>query len=336
MGSNDKRMAEAQREVPDVESLAHGLGTLLEPESQSPLVVLERDIHKRMSTFPLEIVRCRLGDGRVVGLVCKYSDDQDFSSSRYRGGVGYEADVYRDILQECELPVPRFHGTYRDSTSGRICLVLDYVDGAERSGEVEDGLFLAAEWLGKFHAINEGKSTSHAALRVYDAEYFASWAIRAMAYAKTQDEELPWLEPLARAYVARISDFFRRPLTVIHGEYYYKNVLVADGVAYPVDWETAAAGPGVVDIAALTERWKQDIVNECLERYCASRWPAGAPADFGDSLDIARAYWQFRWIGDVERKFQKRLKRRLPQLVEIASRWGITDAEGWSVPGRVR
>jgi aminoglycoside phosphotransferase (APT) family kinase protein len=327
MGSNDNRMAEAQREVPDDESLARGLSSVLEPESDDGIVLLEREVHRRMSTFPLEIVRCRLSRGHIVEVVCKYSDDQDFSDSRYRGGVAYEADVYRDILDGCELPVPGFRGTYRDATTGRTWLVLDYLNGAEKSGETENGLSYAAEWLGRFHAINEGRGTSQFALRIYDAEYFASWAIRAMDYARAHADEWPWLERMGMAYVERIPELFRRPLTIIHGEYYYKNVLVADGVAYPIDWETAAAGPDVVDIAALTECWREGVVSECLERYCASRWPDGAPADFSDSLDVARAYWLFRWLGDVEHKTFKRLQKRLPQLTEMAHRWGIIDEQ---------
>lgn len=325
MGSNDARMAQAKREVPDDESLARGLGIVFEPESADPVVILDRSIHLRMSTFPLEIVRCRLSSGEVVEVVCKYADDQDFRSSSYRGGVPYEAAVYRDILQSCALPVPGFRGTYNDTTTGRIWLVLDYLNGAEKSGETHNGLVYAAEWLGRFHGVNAGMDASHSVLRVYDAEYFIGWADRTIEFARAEISRAPWLKELAIAYTERVPGLFRHPLTVIHGEYYYKNVLVADGVAYPLDWETAAVGPGAVDIAALTECWREEIVSQCLARYCATRWPDGAPEDFAEVLDIARAYWLFRWPGEVEHKADKRLQTRVPRLAEIAARWGVID-----------
>lgn len=323
MGSNRERMAQARREVPDDESLARGLGVVLEPESADPVALLDRSIHLRMSTFPLEIVQCRLSSGDVVEVVCKYSDDQDFRSSSYRGGVRYEAAVYRDILQRCGLPLPGFRGTYMDAMTGRTWLVLDYLNGAEKSGETPNGLVYAAEWLGRFHCVNAGKEASHSVLRVYDEEYFIGWADRTIEFARVEISRAPWLEDMAMAYRKRVPELFRQPLTVIHGEYYYKNVLVSDGVAYPLDWETAAVGPGAVDIAALTECWREETVSQCLARYCATRWPEGAPDDFSEVLDIARVYWLFRWPGEVEHKADKRLQKRLPQLAEIARRWGV-------------
>ena len=67
-------------------------------------------------------------------------------------------------------------------------------------------------------------------------------------------------EWLAGALRARSSSGSRRlPATFIHGEFYPSNVLVGPppGAAAicPIDWEVAAVGPGLVDLAALTTGW---------------------------------------------------------------------------------
>jgi hypothetical protein len=325
MRTNSSMNQEPQLELPDARSLARGLKTVLEPRSDGCLELLDRKLHRRMSTFPLEVVRCRLQDGRVKEVVCKYSGDKDVGNHEYRGGVCYEADVYRDVLQSCGMPVPAFLGTYRDAKTGWTWLVLDYLSGAEKSGETENGLVRAVEWLGNFHALHEGTNIAHSTLRVYDIEYFVEWAARTIEYTRPYVDELPWLRPMCEAYFERVANLLQGPLTIIHGEYYYKNVLVADDVAYPVDWETAAVGPGVIDIAAITECWREATVSECIARYCASRWPDGAPPDFQSSLEIARAYWLFRWLGDAKNKTRKRLPKRLPLLRKIALRWGLID-----------
>ena len=32
--------------------------------------------------------------------------------------------------------------------------------------------------------------------------------------------------------------------------------------------------------------------------YTAARWPEGPPADLARRFDLARVYWDFRWLGD--------------------------------------
>jgi thiamine kinase-like enzyme len=41
----------------------------------------------------------------------------------------------------------------------------------------------------------------------------------------------------------------------LDGEYYASNIVVAGQRVCPVDWELAGAGPGLLDLAALTTGW---------------------------------------------------------------------------------
>jgi thiamine kinase-like enzyme len=98
-----------------------------------------------------------------------------------------------------------------------------------------------------------------------------------------------WFDPLLAA----------RP-SVIHGEFYAKTVLLRGESLFLVDWESAAVGAGEIDLAALTEgnHWHERIVQQCERDYARARWPHGPPAGFGRTLDAARIYLHFRWLGE--------------------------------------
>ena len=75
---------------------------------------------------------------------------------------------------------------------------------------------------------------------------------------------------------------------VIHGELYPSNVLVGEHAVWVVDWETAAAGPAVVDVAALLSGWPAASAAKLLETY-------GAVDPL--ALDCARLHLAVRWLG---------------------------------------
>ena len=83
---------------------------------------------------------------------------------------------------------------------------------------------------------------------------------------------------------------------MIHGEYYPKNILVRDAAILPVDWESAAAGVGEIDLATLTTGWGPAVRSACEGAYVASRWPEGAPHGFERRLDLARMYVRLCWL----------------------------------------
>jgi aminoglycoside/choline kinase family phosphotransferase len=84
----------------------------------------------------------------------------------------------------------------------------------------------------------------------------------------------------------------------IHGELYPENVMVADDRICVVDWQSAAIGPGVIDLASLTEgHWQADLVRDCREAYLRARWPDVEHATIEDALETAQLYWALRWLG---------------------------------------
>ena len=94
------------------------------PDARGEPIVVERHPNIYVSTFPSEIVTCRLLDGTEVEVLCKYAGRQDETVEEHKGGGAYEARVYRRILQSVSVPKPKLYGTYEEHQ--RTWLVLEY------------------------------------------------------------------------------------------------------------------------------------------------------------------------------------------------------------------
>ena len=103
---------------------------------------------------------------------------------------------------------------------------------------------------------------------------------------KFQSFRLPkavW-EALAGNYERAVERLVRLPSTLIHGEFYASNIVVQETTERcricPVDWETAAVGPGLIDLAALTSGAWSERANgdgDCLPGHPDIRGYARAP-----------------------------------------------------------
>ena len=323
-------MSKTTSDLPGIQSLTEGISFVLTEGgfTRGRVTILNRESNVYKSTSPCEIVTCRLADGQILKLLCKYSAGQDHSSYGHRGGLAYEGEVYRRILMTSQLSIPVFYGTYTDKTDGRTWLVIEYLqDSCRINRSLEpDAIFLAVRWIGELHSayeVNElNDQTSF--LKVYDKEYYLGWLDRASWYAKHLQKRFPWLESLHSIFeecVVSLPDFQQ---SVIHGEYYPMNVLIRNRSIYPVDWESAAIGPGEIDLAALIEGWPEDILRECESVYKSVRWPNGAPCDFAQRLDTARVYLGLRWLGDnQEWTADESSLWCFEMLYVVGKRWGM-------------
>jgi len=291
--------------LPNLQTLTVGLTSVL----RSQVTVLDRQPNIFTSTFPSEIVTCRVDEGSKLLLLCKYAAGGHRENVYgHRGGVAYEAAVYRHLLQPSHASTPTFYGMYSDISTGDSWLVLEYLDNSLRlhltSTKEVTGvpapIGLAARWIGQFHHVSEER-VSYAQrpfLIKYDAEYYLGWVRRTSLFAGHLHERFPWLRTLCERSEELITPLLTSPLTVIHGEYYSQNILFRGGTVYPVDWESAALAAGEIDLAALTANWGPEIGRQCELEYQRARWPAGSPGDFERRLYAAQIYLCFRWLGD--------------------------------------
>jgi len=92
-----------------------------------PVIILKRELPPFMSTFPNEIVTCRLPDGRKRRVFVKYQAGQSHRSYGHRGDIPYETEVYRRVLHPLRDFRPRCLGAHRDLETGDTSLFLEYV-----------------------------------------------------------------------------------------------------------------------------------------------------------------------------------------------------------------
>jgi aminoglycoside phosphotransferase (APT) family kinase protein len=238
--------------------------------------------------------------------------------------VQREAAVY-DALQRAGQLVPAFYGTYTEPNTDVVWLIIEHIHESSRLNRSlhPDPLSLGARWIGRFHADVAARCTdpSMAFLPTYDGEYYRGWAQRTLLGANCLPSSYTWLPMICGRYEESIDLLLAQPHTIIHGEYYPKNVLISRTTVYPIDWESAAVAAGEIDLATLTDRWPPEMVRRAEHAYVQARWPDGAPADFQQVLDAARLYVQFRWLGDPTT--QQRQAWRFEDLHSLGQRLGL-------------
>jgi thiamine kinase-like enzyme len=322
-----ERFPEYRARVPELETLTRVLGSVF--EADGAVTILEREPNAYVSTFPSELVTCRPAEGDEIVVFCKYGAPHEDNAFGHKGAVWYEAQVYRQILAQVNLSAPNFYGFHRGPVTDQSWLFTEYIDGGERVDKMSDyatGMGLAARWIGQFHTVTESLAGegSTPLLTRYGEDYYRGWVNRASSFAGDRHKRFPWLATLCERYEGFLGPLLSARQTVIHGEYYPRNVLLKDGLVYPVDWEAAAVAPGEIDLASLTECWAPEIAQHSAQKYVQARWAGRAPDEFQRTMDAARIYWHFRWLGDrPARTVHPDLLPRFEQLRAASERLGL-------------
>ena len=113
--------------------------------------------------------------------------------------------------------------------------------------------------------------------------------------------------------------------TVIHAEYYVKNIISYDQIVCAIDWQSAALAVGEIDLAALGEGWGANAAQQCSVEYRNARWKnSEAPYDLDLVRNIARLHLQFRWLGDrIEWTTHKDSQWRFEELYRASQSLGL-------------
>jgi hypothetical protein len=309
------------RPRPSDEVLAERLADTL--DSGGPVVLLDRQ-PSGSGTLPKEVVRCRLRDGTEQALFCKYAAPR-LDAHGHRGGIRYEAEVYRRVLATSASPTPGFAGAVLDDEDGEDSLFLEFLEGGERLSERYQELATAARWLGRFHL--EFESPSERAdlsfLIRYDEDYYLGWARRTAEYAGHW-KRCPWLSRLCDRFTEVVAVLLEAPQTVIHGEYTIHNVMLVGAKVHPTDWESAAIGAGEIDVMCLVDRWPEETVELCVREYATARWGEDVPTGYAERLAAAELYLHFRWLGEhPDLMLHEKRRWRLARLELLAERLGV-------------
>jgi aminoglycoside phosphotransferase (APT) family kinase protein len=231
------------------------------------------------SSFFVEEIDVCLDDGTTVELLAKAahwdakSPEAHLAKPAFLWDARRELTTYESILAQVDLNSPRYFGSYVDDADVRY-LLLERIPGI-RLWECTDfePWREAARWLARMHSrvSLEAARTTRAAehLLRYDREFYESWLHRARQFQQPSAD----FTMLAQRHPHVVERLLDQPTTFIHGEFYSANILVDDRSAplavRPVDWEMAALGPALVDLAyLLAGRWSDDERADVADAYC--------------------------------------------------------------------
>jgi hypothetical protein len=294
-------------EPTDAEVLA-ALQDALRETGSAPACRLRRRASEYQTSFPLERLEVELEDGSELQLAFKrlewsgLDEEARFAKPRFLHDPRREPAVYGSLLEPAALGAPRYHGAAIDPERDRHWLFVEWVDGRELYQVGEPELWQAAAgWLARLHSEFGATVERHAEalpLLEHDAPFQRAWMRRAREFAQAPEgsparaRAVEWLAARHETVVEAVQAL---PRTLIHGEFYASNVLVApDTVAArvaPVDWELAAVGAGLIDLAALVSGdWSEPRRAAIVAAYDA----AGGSLDL---LDFARLQLAIQWLG---------------------------------------
>jgi hypothetical protein len=280
------------------------------------VIDIERRPYAYRSSFPLEELEVGLEDGSQLGLLfkdlswCGVAEAVRRAKPEFLHDPRREIEVYRRILGPARLGTATCHGTVIDPPTDRYWLFLERVSGVELY-QVGDAATWqqAARWLARLHfrlAPNAALVARSVPLLIYDEAFYHRWLERARDFAVTRAPEGGrWLDRLAGHYERVVERLTSLPVTVIHGEFYASNILVQPTAAgpriCPVDWEMAALGPDLIDLAALTAGKWSDAQREEMALAYADEASAlsgmKARETLFEALDFCRLHLAVQWLG---------------------------------------
>jgi Phosphotransferase enzyme family len=265
------------------------------------------------TTSPIYDLTIALDDGERLSLVLKDLSRGALSPGTRRVKPRFlrepvrEIETYRTLLAPAGIGA-LFYGAVIDRRLGRFWLLLEKVNGIElyQVGEL-DVWRVVARWLARFHEgfRERGRSVAaEAKLLWYDAAFYRTWLERAVAFAREAGLRKRTLEQVAQEYDEVVERLVALTPTVIHGEFYPSNVLVAGELptlrVVPVDWEMTGLAPGLVDLAALTSGWpgrERRLLSDAY-RHELSRLGSAADEDgFAEDLACCRLHVALQWLG---------------------------------------
>jgi Phosphotransferase enzyme family len=283
------------------------------------IVALDRRPLPAQSSFAIEGLDAYLDDGTKLRLLVKDTSVHGLRGLAQHAKPAFlhdplrEIAVYQEVLADACLGTATYYGATIDPQTDRYWLFLEHVIGEELYQVAFDGWLHVARWLASTHdqlaeVARQVQPDVSAHLLRYDRAFYRTWIDRALVFLQRRCQPSAVQQPIERLaahYDQVIEQLMRLPQTLIHGEFYASNVLVhmTGGVRVcPVDWEMAAIGPGLIDLAALTSGgWSDhERVELAMAYYTAlaprADWPP-PPDTFLRALDLCRLHLSIQWLG---------------------------------------
>lgn len=222
-----------------------------------------------------------------------------------------EIRTYESILSQSRFGTPRFYAAVVQPGAKRYGFFMENVRSAPLWQYGEGDLWAqAAHWLARFHAAPLAlPAATQRLLLHHDAEFYRTWMRRAVKYhaarGRPAGPRRQW-ERLVSRYERVVQRLATLPTCVIHGEFFPSNVLVRAhrkrARICPIDWEMAAVGPVVIDLASLTAGgWTVEQRRAMIHAYHAASARAGnafcKKHELEEAVDFALLHLAVQMLG---------------------------------------
>jgi aminoglycoside phosphotransferase (APT) family kinase protein len=239
----------------------------------APIAAVRELEAPRSTSYAVSRLVIDFADGRRLDVFHKNFDvsphPQDVALSRGKR----ECFVYENVLAGQALGTPQLYGVLWDDAGGYHWLVLEFVPGRKLRRDPGEERIAAARWLGRLHRrIPLEAIDQPGPLLNYDRTYFADTAERAVSAVQARfADHYRQLDAALSDYETIVHQICSSEPTLVHGSYRAKNIIVdASGEAIricPADWELAAVGPRLHDLAFIADGCDAGLVERLCESY---------------------------------------------------------------------
>jgi aminoglycoside phosphotransferase (APT) family kinase protein len=285
---------------------------------------LRRELLSYASSFAAEQVDAVLEDGKHMEVFFKdlHPDHQLVDAQRVRERSlersWREVEVYRRLLARWSFDTPQLYAVHWDPESDVYWLFLELISGKKVSKLADPAVWHAsARWVARFHVTSRRIPADEIAfLPRLDTQHFRECRERLEAkLPELEADDRRLAEDALVLYAAIEPRLTALPQSLIHGEFFGKNIMVRlgapDRTIAAIDWETAAVGPSYLDIASLSSGdWTPEIKQGMRRAYFDTyQRESGVALDWDqfcdDVLDVSLyqcVRWLAWWPGRAEAK----------------------------------
>jgi Phosphotransferase enzyme family len=227
------------------------------------------------SSYLSEIITVQLNTGEKLKVFLKNFGLTRFPKDEAKQRRDRELGVYQKLLAGTNLGAAKYYGSVWDESQGTFWLLLEFVDGAEvRFCEIEYWI-AAASWLGRlqgYFAQHADRLSACDFLIRHDVDFFRLKAELAMRDVSQISIPLAGrLASILGRYEWLVDIMANQPRTLTHGHYRPCNIVADINVEpariCPVDWEQAAVGSALYDLAFISDGFEPPVLDRLLEAY---------------------------------------------------------------------
>ena len=295
-----------------------------------------REFFEDSSSFAAERLCARLDDGDSVKVFFKdLSPENQLESARVVRGTKLERglrelQMYQQVLSGHRFGTAELYASRWEPERGIHWLFLEDAGRWWLSKVADFAPWLAAaRWAARFHGSVRGLPATQIDFlpRCDRTGYWSCAETIQDKLSRLDPEDRPIVEKALKHFVGSIDRLLTLPESIIHGEYYGKNIVVRDGSTTHdiavIDWESASIGPSFFDLASLSSgRWtseqRQAMWRAYFDEYQLASGQQMAWNGFVETLFDLNIYQALVWLGWwPDRNFSRHFGRWMRELERV-------------------